>query len=217
MNRAHRGFTLVEVIVVMALLSVVMLALGAALRTIGQTEQRIDQRLARADEFRVATSFLRSTLGHISARKIKPLAQEGASLYLFAAAPGAVAWVGVMPARYGAGGRHFFHLSAEQLDDGSQGLVLRFLPWTDANTFPDWSQADRRTLVSNVTAFAIRYENQREVPSIWTPDWTIADQLPGHIALAVRTATGPWPDIIVPMRLLSLTGGSGGATIMGRE
>ena len=66
------GFTLMEVLVVMSLLSLVMLALGSSLRTIAQTEERIDQRLSRADEMRIAVSFLRSTLGRVSARKVTP-------------------------------------------------------------------------------------------------------------------------------------------------
>ena len=37
------GFTLVEVLVVMSLLSLVMLAMGSALRTTAQTEERVDQ------------------------------------------------------------------------------------------------------------------------------------------------------------------------------
>ena len=39
-----RGFTLLELLVVMALLSGVMLALGASMRTMARTEERIDQR-----------------------------------------------------------------------------------------------------------------------------------------------------------------------------
>ena len=63
------GFTLVEILVAMTLMSVVMLALGAAMRTIAQTEERVDQRLEQADEMRVATSFLSATLERISRPK----------------------------------------------------------------------------------------------------------------------------------------------------
>ena len=108
-SRAH-GFTLLELLVVMALLSVVMLALGSALRTIAQSEERIDRRLVRADEFRVASAFIRTTLERVSARKVVAPATPGGSPLLFAAASDAVAWVGIMPARYGAGGRHFCRL-----------------------------------------------------------------------------------------------------------
>ena len=104
-GRRLRGFTLLELLVVMGLLSAVMLALGAALRTIAQSEDRVDRRLAQADELRVASAFMRTTLGRVSARKMAPAPASGASPVLFAAAPEALAWVGVMPARYGQGGR----------------------------------------------------------------------------------------------------------------
>ena len=63
-----RGFTLIELLVTMALLSLLMLGMASALRTMAQTEERIDARLARADEFRIATGFLRSIVGRVSAR-----------------------------------------------------------------------------------------------------------------------------------------------------
>ena len=60
---ALQGFTLVELLVTMALLSLLMLGMASALRTMAQTEERVDARLAKADEFRVATGFLRSIVG----------------------------------------------------------------------------------------------------------------------------------------------------------
>ena len=41
------GFTLLEVLVVMSLLSLVMLGMGSALRTTAQTGERVDHRLLR--------------------------------------------------------------------------------------------------------------------------------------------------------------------------
>ena len=90
-GRRMRGFTLLELLVVMGLLSAVMLALGAALRTIAQSEDRVDRRLAQADELRVASAFIRTTLGRVSARKVVLAATSGASPLLFAAAPDALA------------------------------------------------------------------------------------------------------------------------------
>ena len=71
---AQHGFTLVGLLVVLTLLSLVMLAMGSALRTTAQTEERVDQRLQRTDEMRVASGFLREILGRISARKVMPTA-----------------------------------------------------------------------------------------------------------------------------------------------
>ncbi len=63
-----RGFTLVELLVVISLLSLVMLAMASALRTTAQTEERVDARLRKVDDLRTTDGFLRSVLGRVSMR-----------------------------------------------------------------------------------------------------------------------------------------------------
>jgi general secretion pathway protein J len=207
-----RGFTLLEVLVVMSLLSLVMLAMGSSLRTIAQTEERIDQRLSKADEMRLAVSFMRSTFGRVSARKVTPPPPATTGV-MFEAAARAISWVGVMPARYGAGGRYFFRLSLEQGEDG-QVLVIRFLPWTDRAEFPDWSQAERRVLVQHVVGLSLRYQDVRAKGPVWSSEWGRVDRLPDQIQIDVETAQGAWPAINLPLRPMpnSDAGALGGAT-----
>ena len=195
------GFTLVELLVTMALLSMLMLGMASALRTMAQTEERVDARLARADELRVATGFLHTVLGRVSARRIAVVPKEGASPYLFAGAADAVAWVGIMPARQGAGGRTFFRLALEPLQDGP-ALVIRFMPWTDRADFPDWSQADSRILVRDAVSLALSYEDARQRAPAWVPVWTRTDSLPERVRIDLQTSAGPWPLWVLPMRSL---------------
>ena len=208
-GRHVRGFTLLELLVVMGLLSAVMLAMGAALRTIAQSEDRIDHRLAQTDEMRVANAFIRSALGRVSAREAPSSATPGATPGpLFAAAPDALAWVGVMPARYGQGGRHFFRLGIETVG-AETALVLRFLPWTGAAAgFPDWSQAEPLVLVRGAVALQVRYENARAVPSVWASEWNQTKYVPARVALSLQTSVGAWPDLVVALR--ELAGAEGG-------
>lgn len=210
-----QGFTLLEILVVMSLLSVVMLALGSALRTVAQTEERIDERLGRADEMRVATAFMRSTLERVSARRIVP-AMPGGPGVLFAAGPDSVAWIGIMPARYGAGGRYFFRLGLE-VANGEPVLVIRFIPWVVSNVFPDWSRAESRVLVRHVTRLVLRYQDGRATPVQWFADWSVLDRLPDQLQLEIETVTGPWPSLNFPMRVMptgnpSLGGAAFGAS-----
>ena len=209
------GFTLVEILVVMTLLSVIMLALGSALRSIAQTENRIDERLERADEMRIATTFLRSTLERVSARKVQP-PPPAATAVLFATGTNAVAWVGVMPARYGAGGRSFFRLGLEPNGDDA-ALVIRFAPWTDAPDFPDWSRAESRVLVRHVTSLVLRFQDAQASPPRWSLDWVPKDRLPDQLQLEIETARGVWPPLTFPMRAMptgnpSLGGAAFGAS-----
>ena len=196
------GFTLIEVLVVMSLLSLVMLAMGSALRTTAQTEERVDQRLQRTDEMRVADGFLRSILGRVAARKVPLPVEPGASQFIFSGQARQITWVGVMPARYGAGGRHHFRLQVQDTRTGSQALVLQYTPWLDDAVPPDWSQADSHVLVQGVTAFAMQFEDAQPEPPVWTPQWTMADRLPQRVLLSLQTGAGDWPAIVVALRLL---------------
>ena len=211
------GFTLLEVLVVMSLLSLVMLGMGSALRTTAQTGERVDHRLLQADELRTATSFIYSTLGRISVQKFNAPVAVGQSPYFFVGQLDAMAWIGIMPARYGAGGRYYFKLSLGELD-GKRGLVIHFLPWTDATPFPDWSQAEGRVLVPGATSFSLQYlDTSMDAPQ-WSPAWTSPEGPPDRVMLALQGPEGPWPSLVVPLRPTpaSVTGaGSGGAVFGG--
>lgn len=215
-SRRVAGFTLVEILVVMTLMSVIMLALGAAMRTMAQTEERVDQRLHRADEMRVATNFLSSTLGRISARKSQAPTQVGSSLALFSATPGAVMWIGVMPARYGAGGRYFFHLALERQGEKSN-LVIRFTPWTGAAVFPNWAAAESRVMVSDVTRLSLEYALSDGSGLAWQSDWTDPQVLPGRIRISLRTAVAEWPQITIALRQLPAGDNGRGGFSLGPE
>jgi general secretion pathway protein J len=200
------GFTLVELLVVISLLSLVMLALGAAMRTMAQSELRIDQRLARADEMRVATGFLATAMGRISNRKSLTPPPAGASPFLFSGAPEAATWVGVMPARYGAGGRYFFRL-ARETNGAEAALVIRFAPWAAGAGFPDWNTAESRVLVTQATRLALEYA-EPEGGGSWLPQWSNIERLPTRVRVSVRTAAGDWPPLVFALR--AMPGGDGG-------
>ncbi len=209
-RRLAPGFTLVEVLVAMTLLSLVMLGLGSSLRTMAQAEQKIDERLSRADEMRMAANFIRTALARVSLRRVAPPPPARPSI-LFAAAPDAVAWVGVMPARFGAGGRYFFRLGLEPLAEGA-GLVVRFLPWADQPAFPDFSQAEARVLVRDVRQVQVRYLDTEAAPPAWQAGWTATDRVPERLLIEVETAHGTWPPLFLPLRALPASDpGSGGA------
>lgn len=205
-----RGLTLVEVIVALAVLSLIVLALGASLRGLSQSADRVDQRVDAVDEMRVAVAFLRDVLERSSVVRT-----EGPeSGLLFQADDLAMAWVGVMPARFGAAGRFAFRLAAEPLDDGSRALVLRFAPWSqDQGTFPDWSQVESRVLVNRVEEFSLSYGGQGLAEG-WSTSWADREKLPPRLRLDLAVAGGAWPPVVLPVR--SPAAATPGFTIGGR-
>jgi general secretion pathway protein J len=201
-RQAAPGFTLIEVLIALSLLSLLMLVLGGALHSMGQTEERVEQRVAAADDYRTAVNFLQDVLGRVSGRKFRvTVADAPAEVPFFEARSDSLAWVGILPARIGVGGRHYMRLAVE-----SGQLVLRFAPWTGEPGFTAWEQAAAQTLAAPVRAISLRY--QEPVSGQWSPVWPppgmAHDQLPptllpAAVELQVDGPAPPWPPLVVPL------------------
>lgn len=206
MSNSQRGFTLIEMLVVMSLLSLIMMAMGSSLRTLAQTESRVDERLQRIDEMRVVNQFLRQTLGRIEASKVSNAAAAPGAALQFDTSASSIIWVGIMPARHGAGGRYFFRLTPEETAQGS-ALVLRYTPWVMQTDFPDWTQTASHTLVKDLTAFTVEAEGLAQAieltpatwPRGWQAGWPIKDALPQRLRLSLADKKGPWPPLVVSL------------------
>jgi|GEM_PF-421832 len=201
------GFTLIEMLIALVLLSLLMLALTNAISGMGQTQDRIETRVAASDDYRLATDWLRDTLGQVSPRQYQTL-QAGLppQIPFFDGASDHLAWIGVLPARFEAGGRHYFRLAVESGPNGD-ALVLRYAPWTGAATFDDWNTAQSLTLVAPVTGLALRYQNPAtgDWSDTWPPSNLSAQTppnllLPSAVRIDVNGASPPWPLLVATVR-----------------
>jgi general secretion pathway protein J len=209
------------VLIALVLLSLLMLALTGAVSSMGQTEERVDARVTASDDYRLATDWLRDTLGLVSQRLyINNQAGAPPQIPFFDGGSDHVAWIGVLPARFDVGGRHYLRLAVE-----SDALVLRYAPWTGAPTFSDWGSAQSLTLATPVSGLALRYQDP--ATGNWSGTWPppgLPVQTPPSLLLpsAVRIdldgANPPWPMLVVAVRaaqpcsgsLAQFGGGSGG-------
>jgi general secretion pathway protein J len=203
----QQGFTLLELLVVMSLLSIIMVGLGVALRGMAQTEDRVDKRIDRMGEIRVVRQFLQTTLGRVSGQSIDLANAPGQQAVPFQATPDSLTWVGILPARPDVGGRHFFRLGME---DGPQGpqLILRYAPWNPDFVLPDWSTTESRVLVKQVQTFAIQAQGlppdmndtRKPWPQGWQDGWPVPDALPERLRLLISDAQGAWPDWVLSIQ-----------------
>lgn len=216
------GFTLIELLVVMTLLSVIMIGLVSALRTMAQTESKIDQRLNRLDEIRVARAFLQQTLSRVSSATVDAPGATGKRVVPFEAFEDSVTWIGVMPARPDVGGRHYFRLAMEVTGAGRE-LVLRFTPWRPNGALPDWTQADSRVLLTAVERIRVEAEGlppraraaTPPWPQGWQTGWPVDDALPERLRFRLADAQGEWPEWTLPLRPLLQSDGSVSQVVVG--
>ncbi len=191
--RYRQGFTLVEAVVALAVLSLIMLATVSGLRTLGKTQVTLDTRVDRLVDLRTVSGFLRNSL----ASTVKGSSTGGLSLgggmrdrAVFEVTPeGAIVWKAVVLFGEAYGGQYLVRLGK-----AGSNLELRWREDTSEAPLEGWNKAASRTLVSGVERFEVAY--RREAGGPWQTAW---DQRgpPGWVRLRLQVQGRYWPDLIM--------------------
>ena len=211
----RRGFTLLEVLVATALLSLVMLGLLTAMRSFAQMETRIDDRIRVDDDLRVSERFLRGVVATVSPRMRST--EAGAPKQVdFIGGADSMRWIGVMPARHGAGGLYRFHLYARAASaEEPAALMLEFVPYVPGFETPlDPGAVQSRPMAVGIREIRFRYQGGLTEDEQWVAEWPHADRIPRRIGLSILGATQPWPELVVAVTPVSgpMSVGRGGVT-----
>ncbi|MFT6288956.1 MAG: general secretion pathway protein J [Halieaceae bacterium] len=188
-----KGFTLVEVMVAMAVLSLIMLATITGLRTLGNTQVAIDKMTQRVDELRTISSFLRDTLeSTIVGQSSSGLSLGGSGSsnksMFFELSATSLTWKSSILFGEGYGGTHLLRIAQE--DDE---LVLRWqIP--PANGQPEeWEDAPSRIMVHRLEEMEVSY--RREFDGEWSEEWDRRG-LPALVRARFKVAGRYWPDLV---------------------
>ncbi len=201
-RRRHRrrgGFTLVELLVSMVVLSLVALAMMSGLRFVVRAFAHTDERRVALDELTLTLSVLRDEL-----ERSEPLMQKVGNEYrvLFEGTPDRLWFVNVEPAFMGGLPYRVFELAVVG-DGGDYRIELRRAPLDPAR--PDLAtvaEVEPRVLLRVPRPLAFTYwgQRRRDEPPEWHEAWSRLPQLP----LAVRLAEGEepgWPELTVPLQI----------------
>jgi general secretion pathway protein J len=189
-----RGFTLVEVVVSLAVLSLIMLATVTGLRTLGNTQVTVDRQVDRVSEVRAVSSFLRDTFGAAvrgsDGSGGLTLGGSGAGRAVFELTEGGgLLWKAAVLFGESYGGQYLLRLERE-----ADALVLRWREPMDGSPVVDWNNAPERTLVSGVDSFEVAYRRTAGGP--WLKEWDGAGT-PGWVRLRLQAGGRYWPDLVM--------------------
>lgn len=192
------GFTLVEVVVSLAVLSLIMLATVTALRTFGNTQAAAERLIERVDEIRSVSGFLRDgleaavvapdagggrlSLGPGSAVQIPPYFRGDAQ---------SLEWKAPLMFGESYGGVFLLRVGRE---DGR--LVLRWRPPndTDRDDGADWSEAPGRVLLTGLEELQLAYRPEFDLP--WQEEWS-EEGSPALVRLVIRAGGRFWPELVL--------------------
>jgi general secretion pathway protein J len=190
-----RGFTLLEVMVALMLLSMIMVATMAALRTFANTKATIAQVTNRVDEIRVVSEFLRNTVG-----AAMPVLREGVmedaledttgiGTYFWGDAAQLV-WVSRLVAGASLGGVFVMHMTYR--DDK---LELQWLPYVRSVEGLSWDEVEPRVLVDDVEEFELGYLSA--FGGEWVDEWAGLAANPVAVRMNIKSGGKYWPEMVL--------------------
>ena len=221
-ERHHQGFTLLETIVVLALLSVLMLLIWSAIgvaRRADQQGQRWDQALTRTD---AAQTYLRRALMH--AQGDLPSLAGRPTPPVFIGSAQTMQFVARAPASEDNTGPKYNDLSVEDDDSaaassGSDGRIApRAAPTTDAARWltlqlfavtvdgspRPWGTPQRLAGPLRNVTFSYRGTDAAGNDTGWLPRWPWPARLPRIVRIAATPSDGStWTTMQIPLVLQS--------------
>jgi general secretion pathway protein J len=189
---AGEGFTLVEVMVALTILSLVMLATVTGLRTLANTQVAIERQTDRVDELRTVSSFLRDTMESAlvgSESGGLGLGGGGRGSGYFEMTDDALSWKTTIQFGESFGGSYLVRVAKE-----NDMLVLRWQEETVGGATLEWDQAQQRVLVDDVQDFELSW--RRSYQGDWLAQWEKGD-IPGWVRLQVQASGRYWPELIM--------------------
>lgn len=194
-RKTSRGFTLLELLVALAVTSAVVALMFAGVGVIGRSEERNQRVIERSERMLVVSQWLGrkfDTLRLLSRR------DENIFVNFFSGNAAGAIWVAPLPERGDAGGLYVFRMSPLRHADGRVDLSVEAVPYDGALMALDWGKALRETLLSDVRTLQWHYQDGQT--GQWTQQWDSAKaQYPARIRVEIADARGDWPPLVFPL------------------
>ena len=194
------GFTLIEVIIAMTILSLILVLLFSTIFTANKSWRITEQKISQNDELRLVGHFIRRQISqNIPLMWIDQKDQK----LIFEGKDNELNFTSTLPAHRGGGGVQLITLKVNQTDE------LHHLDLYYRHASPDDSPFDKMddietvTLLENIKNIEFSYFGQEKIDEdpVWRDEWQNNELLPMLISLKIHTIdeSNNWPEIKIPL------------------
>lgn len=194
-TKSARGFTLLELLIALAVTSAVVALMFAGFGAIGRAEDRNQRVMERSERMLVVSQWLGRKFD-----ALRLLSRRDGDVFVsfFSGNAAGAIWVAPLPERGDAGGLHVFRTTPLRHDDGRVDLSVEAVPYDGAMMALDWKSALRETLLQDVRTLQWFYQDGRT--GEWVQDWDASrGGYPARVRLEIADERGPWPPLVFPL------------------
>ncbi|MBV7452981.1 prepilin-type N-terminal cleavage/methylation domain-containing protein [Acidovorax sp. sif1233] len=195
-RKTSRGFTLLELLIALAVTAAVVALMFAGVGVIGRSEERNQRVIDRSERMMVVSQWLGRKFDTL--RLLMQRTSENKVVTFFSGNAAGAIWVAPLPERGDAGGLYVFRTTPLRHENGRVDLSVEAIPYDGALMALDWSRALRETLLPDVRTLQWYYQDGQT--GEWTQQWdSTKAQYPARVKVELADAQGDWPMLIFPL------------------
>jgi general secretion pathway protein J len=200
----QKGFSLMEVIISMIMLSLIMAMIYGAIHSSRKMAHKGTQRINATNEIRVVQELIRRQISRILPMAFK---EEDGAFVIFEGDDEHIMYVSPMPGYLGNGGPY---VQLIEIVNGNGGKILQFSHWLLSDTFEDVdfedSDIEPVVLMENIryAEFSFVKLDEEGEPGDWESEWEDHESTPLMVKLDVELEKGAlmhWPQMQVALML----------------
>lgn len=205
MRHPAAGFTLVELLLAITLMSILLGLTYSGLRAATRASERGEQILAAAGELRATHQFIRRQLNQMLPLAFAETEDEQAVRIVFEGDARHIQYVAPMPGYLGSGGPQVQLVEVVSGDDGEFLIQFSHALLQDF-TEDRLRDRDPVILLEGVSSAAFEFLGRDQEGELtgWSANWEQLDQLPVAVRLDVEFTEGlnlHWPDLAAGVRV----------------
>lgn len=195
----NSGFTLIEVIIAMSLLSLILILLFSTIFTTNKHWHLTEKKITQNEELRLVSFFIQKQLSqNIPLMWLNKTEQK----LIFEGKSNELRFTSTLPAHRGGGGIKILLLKTNLSEDQNHLDLYYQQANPDVSPFDTTNKPEQVTLLDNVKRIELSYYGQEEINEepVWKDEWQNDTFLPLLISLKIFTTdNNDWPEIKIPL------------------